>query len=173
MREVIQHIVKGMIKSTNVVGKVISVDSSNYTITVQLNESDLKVDGVRLRSVIETSLSSGIFIEPKVGSFILVGIVDNNTSQMFVAAYSEITSIKFITDQIHLAGDTNGGLIKINDLKTQWDANVNAIKTACIAGFSALAGLDGSASLNAFNGASGAIKVLNKTTLENSKVKHG
>jgi hypothetical protein len=76
-------------------------------------------------------------------------------------------------DQIYLAGDANGGLVKIDDLKLQYDTMIASFKAAISAGFTALSGLDGGASLSAFNSAAASVINLNKTTLENTKVKHG
>jgi hypothetical protein len=50
---------------------------------------------------------------------------------------------------------------------------IASFKAAISAGFTALSGLDGGASLSAFNSAAASVINLNKTTLENTKVKHG
>jgi hypothetical protein len=175
MKEAIEAIVKGMIKSTILVGKVVAFDANTYTCTVKLNVNDLDIDEVRCVAVIGnvSGTTPGIFIQPKMNSYVLVGIIDNDINQTFIAQFGQIESFKIIATATALNGDTHGGLIKIDNLKTQYDANFNAVKTACVAAFTALAALDGSASLNAFNAASSAITALNKTSLENTKVKHG
>jgi hypothetical protein len=76
-------------------------------------------------------------------------------------------------DQIYLNGENNGGLIKIDNLKSQYDAGIAAIKAACVAGFTALSGLDSGVSLSAFNAAAASIQNLNLTPLQNNTVKHG
>lgn len=95
-------------------------------------------------------------------------VIVQQTSQ--ATAYVSMVSK---VDQIYLAGDANGGLVKIDDLKSQYDAMVAAFKVAIAAGFSALSGLDGGASLSAFNASASSVLNLNKTTLENQTVKHG
>lgn len=173
IRDQIQKMVKGMIRSTIIVGQIVSVDENNWTVTVKLNNNDLEIDEVRLTSIIESSPTSGLFIKPSLNSYVLIGIIDNRPESMFIAKYSSIDAVKFITDSMELCGDSFGGLIKIDDLKTQWDANVAAIKTAVSAGFAALTSLDGGASNTAFQSSSGGIKNLVKSSLENEKVKHG
>lgn len=174
MKEAIQKIVLEMIKTTNLVGKVVGFDSSNYTVIVKLNSNDLEIDMVRCVAVIgSVGSKSGIYIEPAMNSYVLVGLIGNDMNQTFIAQFSEIVSFKVIAEETNLNGDAFGGLIKIDSLKSQYDANFNAVKAACVAAFTALSVIDGSVSLNAFNASSSAIAPLNKTSLENTKVKHG
>lgn len=103
-------------------------------------------------------------------------LIPANNSVVIVQQTSQATayvSMVSKVDQIYLAGDANGGLVKIDDLKSQYDAMVAAFKVAIAAGFSALSGLDGGASLSAFNASASSVLNLNKTTLENQTVKHG
>jgi uncharacterized membrane protein YjjP (DUF1212 family) len=103
-------------------------------------------------------------------------LIPANNSVVIVQQTSQATayvSMVSKVDQIYLAGDANGGLVKIDDLKSQYDAMVAAFKVAIAAGFSALSGLDGGASLSAFNASASSVLNLNKTTLENQTVQHG
>lgn len=172
MTEQLENIMRPMLKPTVYIGSVTSIDESNWTITVKANKDGLEYDEVKLLSV-AGDLNTGIFIKPKIDSVVLFGIIEGIKENMFVIKYGEIDSIKFLSSDIQLNGDSNGGLIKINDLKTQWDANVTSIKAACVAAFTALSVIDSSASLNAFNAAANTIKNLNKSSLENTSVKHG
>lgn len=105
---------------------------------------------------------------PKIGSDVVVDFIDNVP---FVRMYSEVETIM-------LKSDTFGGMIKIDDLKTQSDTQHNAIKAAIIA---ALTPLDAQlmvlgqagGSVVALNGSWASVLALNKTTLENTNVKHG
>jgi vancomycin permeability regulator SanA len=101
---------------------------------------------------------------PADNSFVLIQQTSDATA--YVTMVSKV-------DQVYLAGDVNGGLVKIDNLKQQYDTMIAAFKAAIAAGFGALAGLDGGASLSAFNSAAASIQNLNKTTLENTTVKHG
>ena len=112
---------------------------------------------------------TGFLIIPKVGSVAIVTMTSQSTG--YVAMFSEIDAIK-------LNGDENGGIIKIDDLSSQWNANVNAIKTVFQTVFAAidssLTTAGGPAvAVSAYSPLSVNIKTLNKTTLENQTVKHG
>jgi len=121
-------------------------------------------DAEFLDVLLNADADKGFTLIPKDGSVVIV----QQTSQTnaYVSMVSKV-------DQVYLAGDANGGLVKIDDLKLQYDSMVIAFKAAISAGFTALSGLDGGASLAAFNAAAASVLSLNKTTLENTKVKHG
>ena len=139
-----------------------SVDDQLMTcdVTPIGGDADTSLPSVRLNA----SNTDGFVTTPTVDSVVLVGITSRGVA--YVCMFSEIDSIQFLDGSL-------GGLIKIDNLKTQWDSNVTAIKAATAAGFSALAFLDGGASLAAFNGAATGVLNLNKTTLENDKFLHG
>lgn len=114
--------------------------------------------------LLNANADKGFTLIPADNSVVIVQQISSTNA--YVSMVSKV-------DQIYLAGDVNGGLIKIDNLKTQYDTMVAAFKTAIAAGFSALSGLDSGASLAAFNASATSILNLNKTTLENTKVKHG
>ena len=108
-------------------------------------------------------------------------LIPANGSQVVCTATSETTAyVSMVSDvtQVYIAGDANGGLIKIDNLKTQYDNNITAIKTAVA---TALGVIDvqlialgqAGGSVASFNGLASNILSLNKTTLENTIVKHG
>lgn len=107
---------------------------------------------------------NGFVLKPVQNSVVMVTLTSESTG--FVSMVSDI-------DSIQLNSDNLGGLVKIDNLKLQYDANIAAIKAACVAAFTALSGLDSGASLAAFNSAATSILDLDKTALENTKVKHG
>lgn len=130
LTEAIRRIVAGQIKPAFVTGKVKSFDSSNYTITVDLN-SGIDIEEVRIRSVINDQ-ESGIFVEPVVGSFVLLGLIDNKIESLFVVGYSEVKSYKLNAELIHLNGDANGGLVKSAKVNSEINAlkqELNTLKT--------------------------------------------
>lgn len=139
---------------------VSNVNTTDYTCDCSPVDGSADFKGVLLNA----DAKNGFVLVPKNDSVVVITMTSNVNA--FVSMVSEV-------DTILMKGDAFGGLIKIDDLKTQYDANVTAIKAACVAAFTALSGLDGSASLNAFNAAAVAIQNLNKTTLENTKIKHG
>lgn len=140
--------------------KVISVDETKFTCKCSPIDGSADFLGVLLNA----DKKKGFVLIPKVDSFVVVTQMSETTS--CVVMVSDIS-------QVYIAGDENGGLVKIDNLKTQYDTMVAAFKTAIAAGFAALSGLDGGASLTAFNSAAASVQNLNKTTLENTKVKHG
>lgn len=100
----------------------------------------------------------------EVGELRLFSTSANGTLQTYIWLKADGT--------IQLGGVSNGGLVKIDNLKTQYDAGIAAIKAAVAAGFSAQAGIDGGVGLSAFNTAAASIANLNKTPLQNTDVKH-
>jgi hypothetical protein len=139
---------------------VSDIDLATFTCTCTPINGDAEFFDVLLNA----DADKGFTLIPKDGSVVIV----QQTSQ--ATAYVSMVSK---VDQIYLAGDANGGLIKIDDLKLQYDTMIASFKAAISAGFTALSGLDGGASLSAFNSAAASVINLNKTTLENTKVKHG
>lgn len=146
--------------------EVLSYDEATNTITVKPTTDSDNIIGVSLDT--QGDKDKGFWAIPKVGSDVLVGFIDN---EPYVEMYSEV-------DSIVLKGKTFGGLIKIDDLKTQSDTQHNAIKAAIIA---ALTPLDAQlialgqagGGVTALNGSWASVLALNKTTLENTNVKHG
>lgn len=148
---------------TTVIAIVKSVDEDEWIIDAEPIEQN-KIFNIRLKAVIDTE-KGGIIEVPEVDSKVLIGFIYNDPDTAYVLKVNKVSKILMI-------GGDNGGLIKIDDLKSQYDANIAAIKSAVSAGFAALAGLDGGASSTAFNSAAATILNLNKTTLENTKIKH-
>jgi hypothetical protein len=140
--------------------KVSNIDLATFTCTCTPINGDAEFFDVLLNA----DADKGFTLIPKDNSVVIV----QQTSQ--ATAYVSMVSK---VDQIYLAGDANGGLVKIDDLKLQYDTMIASFKAAISAGFTALSGLDGGASLSAFNSAAASVINLNKTTLENTKVKHG
>jgi hypothetical protein len=140
--------------------KVSDIDLATFTCTCTPINGDAEFFDVLLNA----DADKGITLIPTDNSVVIV----QQTSQ--ATAYVSMVSK---VDQIYLAGDANGGLVKIDDLKLQYDTMIASFKAAISAGFTALSGLDGGASLSAFNSAAASVINLNKTTLENTKVKHG
>jgi len=79
----------------------------------------------------------------------------------------------------NLNGDINGGLIKIDNLKSQYDANLLNIKNSVLAALSPVdaimvtLGMPAPLATQIFTTAYASVLNLNKTPLENTKVKHG
>lgn len=117
----------------------------------------------------DSSVGTGFLLIPKLNSNVIVSFKAD--ADAFVSMVSEV-------DFIYLNGNDKGGLININDLITQYNAKLTALKTAISASLAiidtqllALSQAGGSAA--AFNTAAALITGLNKITLENKTIQHG
>ena len=120
IKETIQALIKDKIKIQVFVGKVISVDENKMTCDVDLQNSPDLFD-VRLRAVIDSN-ERGILIVPKINSYVLVGLIDNNIQSSFVCAFTEVDKYRLLIDEIVLSGDSFGGLVKVNELTQKLNA---------------------------------------------------
>ena len=148
MREILDVLnqkIKEALPRQAIFAEVISYESDTNTITVQPTTDSDVIENVSLDS--QGDKTKGFFAVPKVGSDVVVDFIDNLP---FVRMYSEVETIM-------LKSDTFGGLVKIDDLKTQSDTQHNAIKAAIIA---ALTPLD--AQLIALGQASPSIQIFQK-----------
>ena len=114
IQEAIQKMVSSLIKPDILLAKVIEFDTDKWLATVELNTT-LKIDEVRVRAVVNTELN-GMFIEPKVGSYVLVGLIEGKIENLFVITFSEIVKYHLKADLIEFNGDSFGGMIKIDNL---------------------------------------------------------
>jgi hypothetical protein len=107
IKDLLLKLVKGAIPVSSVIATVISVDKHKCTIDANpLSGASLCLD-VRLAA--RESNPEGIVLFPKVGSTVIISMIDNNRSNMFVSMYSEIEDVQF-HDGI------NGGLVKVKEL---------------------------------------------------------
>ena len=147
--------------------EVLSYDEATNTITVKPTTDSDNIIGVSLDT--QGDKDKGFWAIPKVGSDVLVGFIDN---EPYVEMYSEV-------DSIVLKGKTYGGIVKIDDLKSQYDTNLANMRTAIQATFSAIdiqlvaLGQAGGSSGYFIGQWTPFVLNLNKSTLENTNVKHG
>jgi len=123
---------------------------------------------VRMHAVTDVN-ADYMRITPKVGSYVLVAIIDNKEEEAFIVAYSEI-------DKIELRGNALGGLVisqKIADEVNEIKQDLNNLKSA----FSAwvVAPSDGGAALKTATATwyGNQLVPVNTVDLENEKIKHG
>ncbi len=174
LKQTILSIIKQNIPIQVVTGEVISIDETNMTCDVKIVSRPDRFD-VRLRSIIDGQ-DKGILIYPKIGSKVLVGIIENNPQSSFICGFSEVDKIRLINCEIHLNGENHGGIVisqkiaqEINEIKQ----DLNVLKTI-FSGWVIVAG-DGGAALKAAAATWSAnqLSLVNKVDLENDKVKHG
>lgn len=116
--DAIRKSVKGQIKPEIYLGKVKSFDANKWLAVVELNNG-ATVEDVSVRSVINSE-TTGLFIEPKKGSYVVCSTVDDKMENMRIIMFSEIENVLIMPGKkIQLRGDDFGGLIKIEEIKTQ------------------------------------------------------
>ncbi len=127
IKDVVNRILNDKLPVLTEVGKVVSVDSDSMTCEVSIIGKPNLTD-VRLKSIINND-DNGILIKPKVGSYVLITLINNKRGNAFVSGYSDVDSIRLITPKIELGGDEFGGLIKIEELKQQLNTLTNRVDT--------------------------------------------
>jgi|GEM_PF-5341560 len=162
---------------------VVSVDKQarNCIVTPLSGKSNTNIENVGLMM----EVNDGEFKIPAVGS--TVGVVISTLVDPYLIGWSDLdewylvignTTIDVLNGSIKFGDGSFGGLMKIDNLKTQWDSNVSAIKTSVLAGLTlidtqlmALGQAGGT--VIAFNTAALNILSLTKATLENNTITHG
>lgn len=174
MKEAIERMIADKIPYQVVTGKVVSVDESKMICDVEVTGPDM-ID-VRMRAVIDSE-AQGVLVIPTVGSYVLVGLINNKKQSAFICGYSKVEKVRVLCDEIELAGDQYGGLIKIEELKTELNKNNQLLQ-------SILSILNGTPITEPGNGSPSALQVAlkgavagksvgNFGNIENTKVKHG
>jgi hypothetical protein len=142
--------------------KVLSVDEPNFTCKCEPIDGSADFFGVLLNA----DKKKGFVLIPKVGSFVVISQMSETTS--CVVMVSEVS-------QVYIAGDENGGLVKIEVLKSALNTlqtEINTLKALTLTAITVYSGvLDGGASASAFGAAT--LPQINITQIENTKVKHG
>ena len=95
IKNIILQIVKPLIKPAIIKGKVDAIDEDKLTCTVLPLNGDAKLYGVQLRAKVEDN-PTGILAFPKVGSDVLVGFVNDNEADAFIAQVSEIDKLQIV-----------------------------------------------------------------------------
>lgn len=128
IRDAIQKIAKqGNVQTFSAfVAKVVAVNNDNTCDCEPLSES-VTVFDVRFRAQIQGT--AGFFAKPKVGSFVVIVMLDKNNA--FIALMSDVDEVYCIAD-----GQNNGGVVKIsyllerlNDIETKLTSALTLIKT--------------------------------------------
>lgn len=188
--QAIKKIVKPMIKNQSIKARVISVDKTNDVCDVEPLNNGAKYLGVKLKAISDTT-ESKVIAYPKVDSDVIISIIDNNDNDTFVSQISEVESylienkecsvlikqdgsVNINSENIIINNGSLGGLIKVNELKTQIEKNtqaINAIQEAFKTWV--VASGDGGAVLKAASSTFTFLPLANLNSIENQKVKHG
>ncbi len=111
----------------SVKGKVVSVDEDKRTCEVKPDNSEANYTGVRLQAL--ESKNTGVVLIPEKDSDVIIHFIDND--EAYVTKTSKVAKVEIITEngEILLNGKDYGGLIKIEELKTQLQKNTQRIDT--------------------------------------------
>jgi len=174
LKDTILALVKDQIKVQVVTGKIKSVDETKMICDIDLQNAPDLLD-VRLRSIIDEQ-EKGILILPKVGSYVLVGLINNRPESSFVCGYSEVDKIRFLIDEIELSGDDFGGIVKsekVTEEINKLSSDINQLKQFIASWVPAPQ--DGGAGLKAIlsSWSTSTLQNVVQASLENEKVKHG
>lgn len=167
--EDIRKAIKGLSEKTgmvNILCKVESVDLVNKSCYCQPVFGGADIQDVRLIA----DNQNGFLIIPAINSVVIVSML--NQAVGYVSMFSNV-------QEIQLNGDNFGGLIKIDNLKSQYDTNFTNLKAAIQAALAPVdaimvaLGMPAPLASQIFNTAAQSVVNLNKTPLENTTVKHG
>lgn len=146
---------------------------------------DFEIPDIRL-SVIKDGSKKGLLISPAIGSIVLVAdLSGGEMRELAVIGFTDIDSIDLKVsgadihmerNSIELNSGNNGGIVKIEPLKTNLEMlqsfieNLQALTATALA---PLASLDGGASVTAYNSAFQAAKAgVQMQNMENQNVTH-
>lgn len=175
LKLLIQKMVEDKIKFVLQVGKVKAFDPATMTCTVDLTTGP-DILNVRVKASI-TDDAKGILIRPKVDSIVVVGLLDNNDASAVILAYTEIDTLKWVTeDKIIFQSDSFGGLViaeKVYDQIKEVKDDLNKLKQAFATWVPAPT--DGGAALKAAlaSYASSTLTVKAQTYYESTRTYHG
>lgn len=152
----IKDLVQQLAKTENtdcILCKVNSVDLTSKTCYCIPINGDADLIDVKLIA----NDNKGLLLIPEVDSVVIVSNIQN--SSYYVSMFSKVS-------EIQLNGDDYNGLIKIDDLTTSLNTIINNINTQLTAISAGISGAGGTYTPVP-------LTTLNKTTYENTTVKHG
>lgn len=185
-KEAIILIVKPLIKESTLQCTVKSVNQTDKTITCYSERDKVDYFNVRLMSLSGDQKGDGITAFPKVGSTVIICMIEGVDTMYYVSCYGEIDSyeikigtIKFYMDKdvIKFNDGALGGIISKQPLIN----NLNSIKTFVTTMKTAISsGINAVGAGTAANGATGAAafdaamagSIINFEDMEDTKVKH-
>lgn len=100
-----------LLPKQTIIAKVIEVDRAKLTCDVEPADGGAAYVDVRLQSTIDDS-DQGVFLIPKVGSFVTISIVSNDENYCYVAQYSEIDEFVYKIGDVEFSADKDGVRIK-------------------------------------------------------------
>lgn len=166
LRTEIEKIVKEVVPYSFTIGILRKLEGGKAT--VEPVNGDPMLYGVKVK--LNTSVQ-GWEVVPKIGSEVLVGCVNGNEKNLFVAMFSEVEEVK-------IKGDANGGLTitpnlvaELNKMKARIDQIYTTFSTAVVPAPPPDAGSGIIATMKVAMAAP--LPIENFNNVENKKVKHG
>jgi hypothetical protein len=145
LKNAVKRLVEDLINVQTLVCTVVSVDKNADTCEVEPVNGEANLTDVRLKAIIEDPENPPlaickIVVYPKVGSTVIVSIIEDNPNVAYVGIISEIDEILIIMGgafKMHLKPDGNlefnegllGGLVKIQELITKLNVLENRMGT--------------------------------------------
>ncbi len=186
IREALRDLVRDMLLDPALQATVVSVDKQAGTIVATDLKKDVEYHAVRLKAVLPDGNGRGILAYPVVGSQVSIVLLDGLDTMAFVSQLSDIEAYRVTVDngvsleltaagKLLLNGDALGGLVKVQELKTQLD-KTNAVVAAIRTSFDKWLPVkgDGGTILKTALTAALADKTLGRfDALENPNVQHG
>ncbi|WP_299460787.1 hypothetical protein [uncultured Microscilla sp.] len=187
MEEVYQKLIEVItdtvpVQSEMATVKAVDKEKLECTVVPITNEA-LEIGGVNLKAVIDET-KNGLVQIPKVGSIVLISLIENTDGDHYVSMYSDIDEVQLVQNEeeilkidnmgkVTFHQGENKGLIKIEALKTQLEKNTQAIQKILdlFANWTA-APNDGGAALKALSASLAGTQLGDFSDIENDKVKH-
>lgn len=172
LRDAILSIVTPMLGAQLFIGKVTAFDSSDWTLTCDVDDLDL--DGIRVKSVINTNVT-GILIEPKIGSEVLLARIGNKKESLVALKFDEVVKYRLNADKIEFKGDQYS-IVKAEELQQIMTTNksfIDAFKQVLSTPVNEPGNGATSAFQTALNGALSALDYKDGEGIENENIQHG
>ncbi len=103
---------------------------SGQTCTVRLLASGLEVEGVRLKA--EVDAKDYCVLYPKEGSMVLVGCIENDVANLFVAQFAETHGFDLIVGDLTISGDKTGMFAKAQNCEVEVNTDKVTIKQSAM-----------------------------------------
>lgn len=175
MEELIEKVVRRVLREQSFTAIVKSVDAAKDTCVVEIEETELEIEDVALKAMIDNTTSK-VVIYPKVGKPVTCSILHNDENQVYISKYSEVDQIVVDCENVVINGGNNGGLCITPVLKTELNKTKDVITaiTQVISG--APIPEPGSGAVSAFQASLQAaltgINTGDYSEIENTKIKH-
>lgn len=170
--ETIKRIIVQFVKPSIIYGVVKSYDQS--TNTVECDIDGLLIDEVKVSSVI-TMNGLGIKVEPKIGSRVILGRINDRAEDLIVLKFDEIVKYQLNADKIELNGD-DYSIVKAEELQqvlAQNKAFIDAFKQVLSVPVNEPGNGAPSVFQQALNTALGSLPFEDGIGINNSNIKHG